>query len=263
MSAEWVSVHVYAHADLDVQVVPLAGLLSSVANSVDARAWFFLRYWDGGPHVRLRLLCESERARLAAHDLLRGGIADWRRNNPGPGALSSGEYQRTVAWVLRREAPTRPPGPLRADRSHHLEPFSGAWSPGGPRPDSRPEALRFLSGSSGVALAALRGADWSARFRHAVDVLRVLAGSFDDAERTLGDWARRLADDRIGEVEERCAARRRSAAGWGEPDRTAAAVAHLCLGTGAGKLQAWHTHCNRLGLNLLEESAAATLAVMP
>ena len=26
------------------------------------RDWFFVRYWEGGPHLRLRLLCPENRA---------------------------------------------------------------------------------------------------------------------------------------------------------------------------------------------------------
>ena len=64
MSTLWLSLHLFYHGDLDELIVqcvrPLVTELHQ-AKAIDGA--FFLRYWNGGPHVRLRLattqtLCE-------------------------------------------------------------------------------------------------------------------------------------------------------------------------------------------------------------
>lgn len=57
MAREWISLHVFYHGDLDSLlaggVSPLVGELSEGGS---ASLFFFVRYWSGGPHIRLRVL---------------------------------------------------------------------------------------------------------------------------------------------------------------------------------------------------------------
>ncbi|MCW2761435.1 MAG: hypothetical protein JWR85_1636 [Marmoricola sp.] len=52
MPDDWVSVHVYHQGDLDAL---LADVLGPALGSASGTPCFFVRHWDGGPHVRIRL----------------------------------------------------------------------------------------------------------------------------------------------------------------------------------------------------------------
>lgn len=56
----WLSIHVFHRGSLDLlltrTVAPMVGELHRAA---EIDGWFFLRYWEGGPHLRLRLLPHS------------------------------------------------------------------------------------------------------------------------------------------------------------------------------------------------------------
>ncbi|WP_192583653.1 lantibiotic dehydratase C-terminal domain-containing protein [Streptomyces albicerus] len=266
----WLSVHVYAHSDLDDHLAVLAGHLHTVAAAVGAHAWFFLRYWEGGPHVRLRVLCSSAGQRTRALELLCAAAEHWAEQNPEREELREAEYAASVAWVLRRETTGRPAAPLRPSRTVRVEPFSGAWMPDAPECTDQPRTLSFLTVSSTVALRLHQSRGWQARLRHAVDTLRsVLGASARPEVLPLNDavdaWAHRLAGAEAEEVRHR--SRLALAASWPPPSRWSTGLGDQCLaidgpyGSSRTVLHAWHTHCNRLGLNLLEEAAAAWTAL--
>jgi hypothetical protein len=53
----WVSAHIFYHGELDQVLIHLVDpLVRELTRARLAVASFFLRYWDGGPHIRLRLL---------------------------------------------------------------------------------------------------------------------------------------------------------------------------------------------------------------
>ncbi|WP_431868371.1 thiopeptide-type bacteriocin biosynthesis protein [Nocardiopsis eucommiae] len=60
MTRTWSAVYVYLHrsrADIDTFLLDhLAPEAERLVSSGRAAAWFFLRYWDGGPHLRVRFL---------------------------------------------------------------------------------------------------------------------------------------------------------------------------------------------------------------
>lgn len=89
---EWVSAHLFHSGDLDrlltEAVHPLVGEL---VHSGLVRDWFFLRYWEGGPHLRLRLLPATHGARDAVRDVV----------------------AERCGWHLRRYPSTRAPDPVR------------------------------------------------------------------------------------------------------------------------------------------------------
>ncbi|MGW7362145.1 lantibiotic dehydratase C-terminal domain-containing protein [Streptomyces sp. NPDC054841] len=266
----WLSVHVYAHSDLDDHLAVLAGHLHTVAAAVGARAWFFLRYWEGGPHVRLRALCSSAGQRTRARELLCAAAEHWTEQNPEREELSEAEYAESVAWVLSRETTGRLAAPLLPSRTVRVEPFSGAWMPDAPECTDQPRTLSFLTTSSTVALRLHQSRGRPARLRHAVNTLRSILGAparpggppLTDA---VEEWAHRLAGAEADEVRRR--SRLALAAPWPPPSRWSTCLGEQCLavdgphGSARPLLHAWHTHCNRLGLNLLEEAAVAWTAL--
>ena len=127
--------------------------------------------------------------------------------------------------------------------------------------------LAYLTASSSVALRLHQNFRWEHRVRHAIEILRrmLTAPSGAVSRKAVDDWATRLAGDSAPEV--RARARRLGAMAWPPPSSGSVRLGDCCLGlTGPDGaswrvLHAWHTHCNRLGLNLLEEAAAAWTAL--
>ena len=69
---DWISAHVFYSDGLDrlltEAVRPLVGELIAARL---VRAYFYLRYWDGGPHLRLRVLPARLQTRAALVSLRR------------------------------------------------------------------------------------------------------------------------------------------------------------------------------------------------
>lgn len=112
---EWVSIHIFHHGDLDTLIVDLVmPLIDELRAEGLARDGFFLRYWDGGPHLRLRIQVtgdpgDAEIVRAAAGGRARAYVL----NHPSPLSLDSAAYARQAAWLGRREGvhpmPLQPP----------------------------------------------------------------------------------------------------------------------------------------------------------
>jgi thiopeptide-type bacteriocin biosynthesis protein len=68
MTARWLALHVFYGADQDTAIVEAIGpTLRRLRASGSISRYFFVRYWNGGPHLRVRLEClrsvaEVERA---------------------------------------------------------------------------------------------------------------------------------------------------------------------------------------------------------
>lgn len=113
----WASVHVHGSGDLG-QV--LTGVVAPVMRRLTAEGtvheWFFLRYWEGGPHIRVRAAAPEPVTELMLGEL-REAISGWPMP---PAALSEVEYRRIAARLAEAEELTHyekelhPPGTVRA-----------------------------------------------------------------------------------------------------------------------------------------------------
>lgn len=99
MNRRWVSVHAYYHGDLDTLLLGgVAPLLAELRAGGLVERSFFLRYWDGGPHLRLRLLPPSD----SDSDLVTAGTADTADT------ADSAEVERLALDRLRRYLASHP-----------------------------------------------------------------------------------------------------------------------------------------------------------
>ncbi|WP_406314593.1 thiopeptide-type bacteriocin biosynthesis protein [Streptosporangium sp. NBC_01639] len=106
----WISAHLFHAGDLDTLITELVPpLVTELAPS----GMFFLRYWEGGPHLRLRLLprCGEQAGHLHA-ELARRGRA-YLAANPSPGGLTSGRYRAMAAHQAAAERLNRHDDRLR------------------------------------------------------------------------------------------------------------------------------------------------------
>jgi thiopeptide-type bacteriocin biosynthesis protein len=97
---DWVGAHVFHRGDQDLLVTrAVSPLCEELARAGRVGGWFFLRYWEGGPHVRLRLLTKGPAAdvRAAVARTCARHLAD---HPSPPGGWSQDEYEA----VARRRA---------------------------------------------------------------------------------------------------------------------------------------------------------------
>lgn len=99
----WVSAHLFHHGDQDALIV------GAVRPAVDrlrraglADGFFFLRYWEGGPHVRLRVRTRAEQAG-DVRTVIEETATGFYRTSPSSAAMSQEDYARSAAVLARTE----------------------------------------------------------------------------------------------------------------------------------------------------------------
>ncbi|MGH3935848.1 MAG: thiopeptide-type bacteriocin biosynthesis protein [Pseudonocardiaceae bacterium] len=104
LSPRWVSAHLYYHDALDdllrCAVRPLVGELAA-GGLIDG--FFFVRYWQGGPHVRLRVLLRDQAQAQPVERLIEARIGRFFARHPSQAAVRSEDYLRTAGWFSQHE----------------------------------------------------------------------------------------------------------------------------------------------------------------
>ena len=99
----WVSAHLFYQGDLDVLLLELVDpLLHELRAEGLAEHAFFLRYWDGGPHLRLRLLpcpgaVAADVADVAGRVTARSD--DFFTRRPAPDLVRADEYRSSARAI--------------------------------------------------------------------------------------------------------------------------------------------------------------------
>ncbi|MFD0200456.1 MULTISPECIES: lantibiotic dehydratase C-terminal domain-containing protein [Saccharothrix] len=97
---DWVAAHVFHRGDQDLLVTRAMGpVCEELCRTGRVRGWFFLRYWEGGPHVRLRLLARAHPGEIRA--TVKRACARHLADHPSPPDDWS---QREYEAVARRRA---------------------------------------------------------------------------------------------------------------------------------------------------------------
>jgi thiopeptide-type bacteriocin biosynthesis protein len=168
-SHEWVSAHVFYNDDLDPLLVEMVDpLVRELAGEVLTDGYFFIRYWDRGPHLRLRCRATAgNRAAVERRIVDRAG----RFLSERPAATEVGEagYRRYAAALTdRSRVPDHPARPLPTN--------SLAFIP------YRPEHDRYGYGASMAAVER--------HFEHSSQiVLSLLVAGLTSAERNAAGLA--------------------------------------------------------------------------
>lgn len=112
----WLGIHVFYDGDLDLLITDL---VSEVAARLEANGaatdLFFLRYWEAGPHLRIRVLPAPGRvadARRVVHETATAFLA----RHPSPSLVDQAGYEKIAAEFARLE---RMPHYLRARRPNN------------------------------------------------------------------------------------------------------------------------------------------------
>lgn len=251
---DWVSAHVFFHGDLDVLLtdvlVPLAGELPG--------EFFFLRYWDGGPHLRVRARTAAGAGRAEVRRLVGARFGDYLARNPSADRWSNATYAPLAAQLAAKERVSSPTIALEPNNSVAFldyEPEHDRYGYGA----SMRAVERHFAESSRLALPVVAmGAPATRRATLALGCILTawFVGGFDPAryasegepgrELELARTARRLAGQPAGGGALAYWARsltelRTALAG----DGTVPAVLNLCA----------HLICNRLGVSITAEAA--------
>ncbi|WP_414505299.1 thiopeptide-type bacteriocin biosynthesis protein [Streptomyces sp. NEAU-L66] len=152
----WVSAHLFSQGNLDRLLTGLVDpLLDELRERRLADHGFFLRYWDGGPHIRLRVL-PSCREAAAVRGLIERRALAYFAHSPAPEALSQEEYLRSAREIGAWEG-VRPTERMYANNSLHFLPYVPEHHRYG-QGASLELVEEHFSTSSELALDLLRGA---------------------------------------------------------------------------------------------------------
>lgn len=102
-----------------------------VLHTLPGRPWFFLRYWHGGPHIRLRIGDLTDDQAASAEQLLAERLVDAGRLREGETAMDPADYARTAASMT-----------TAGDQPSHQE-VTGMLEPGVHRFAYHPEHERY------------------------------------------------------------------------------------------------------------------------
>lgn len=127
-----------------------------VLRTLPGRPWFFLRYWHGGPHIRLRIGDLADDQAASAERLLAERLVDAGRLREGETAMDPADYARTAASMT-----TAGDQPSHQEVTGMLEPgvHRFAYHPEHERYGGRelmPETEQLFELSSALVLAFLR-----------------------------------------------------------------------------------------------------------
>ncbi|MBP2327944.1 hypothetical protein JOF56_008329 [Kibdelosporangium banguiense] len=99
----WVSGHAFYHGDLDRLLLDVTvPLMAELISAELATHHFFLRYWAGGPHLRLRVLPADESA-AEVRRLMREHFEKYFAENPAAERMTPDEYTEAARWLSATE----------------------------------------------------------------------------------------------------------------------------------------------------------------
>ncbi|RZQ63934.1 thiopeptide-type bacteriocin biosynthesis protein [Amycolatopsis suaedae] len=197
VTPDWTSVHIHYHDSLDELIT---GAVRPLAADLTGRGhldgYFFVRHWQGGPHLRLRLRTPADvTGPVEQH------IGGFLAASPSRTVISEEDYLRVAGPLVSIERGQDEVEPLRPNNSvHHV-----AYQPEYARYGGTPEAMRavernFTESSALVAEVLAASADPGRRTGQALAMMLVCAltaaGSADALPGYLAtgqrDWGRRL-----------------------------------------------------------------------
>ena len=189
----WVGAHLFHQGDLDELLVaavhPLVGALDAAGL---AAGWFYLRHWEGGLHVRLRVRPRSAAAAAELRDRVVAGCRPYLAAHPSQHRISAAEYAGSAAKLARLEGADRYETVQRAPDGVAFVPYEPEQARYGP---ATAAMERHQQESSRLALDLLRSRPELAQRDTAALALLLLA--WFTAEPEPAGLAPRVAADAV------------------------------------------------------------------
>ena len=187
--SEWISAHAFYQDELDLLVTGVVDPLARLLVERDlAREFFFLRYWDGGSHMRLRVLPTRQADRSEIEAIVTGHFGTFLARNPSPDRVGQAEYARMARSLAERESVTEYSAILCPNNSVAFVPYRREHERYGTG-RSVQAVERHFADSSRIALAVLnRGATMDQRASAATAMILLTWLSYDPDPASLAQW---------------------------------------------------------------------------
>ncbi|MBF8191029.1 thiopeptide-type bacteriocin biosynthesis protein [Nonomuraea sp. K274] len=98
---DWLSAHVFYQGDQDHLLVHA---VLPLVSELPVAGWFFLRYWDGGPHVRLRVLPAPGADAAGLSAAIEARFTGYFSSHPSTPLMRAEEYAETAELLARWES---------------------------------------------------------------------------------------------------------------------------------------------------------------
>lgn len=153
--ADWLSLHLFyhqmeAHDRLILQVV--APVVAALAGEGWIDRYFFIRYWEGGPQIRLRLSGSRPGWREEAASLVQRRFGDFVEREPSQAQLNPERFYQAVRQFQGESPPAAPT--WYPDHSIQEIPYRPELERYG-GPDAMPTAEALFRAASDLAIATL------------------------------------------------------------------------------------------------------------
>ncbi|MFF8373786.1 lantibiotic dehydratase C-terminal domain-containing protein [Streptomyces lydicus] len=123
-SEDWVCAHVFYDTDQDAFLTGcVRPLVSDLAQRGLTQRYFFLRYWEGGPHVRLRLLPSRAAGRADVEELTGRHIRAFLARSPAPDVVDRSRFAQVARGLAGLEGRTGHDSAVRANNTVEFLPY--------------------------------------------------------------------------------------------------------------------------------------------
>lgn len=165
-AAAWISVHLFHRGSLDDLITSaVAPLVEELSGSDALAGFFFLRYWEGGPHLRLRLLPASPGRADQVRSTLIERCTRYLTDHPSPSlapTYAADAYRVMAERLSRAERLTDHDRKLRPDDTVEFITYPPEYATYGQRPALTAVETHFTE-SSTIALHLLNASTPPAR----------------------------------------------------------------------------------------------------
>jgi thiopeptide-type bacteriocin biosynthesis protein len=104
MNRPWISLYIYYHQDpTQLLINCLQPLVNDLQRSKLIKHHFFVRYWEGGPHVRFRVLPLPNVEQGELKNAIVGSLKSYLNENPSRAELDLDRYAKTSAYLSQFE----------------------------------------------------------------------------------------------------------------------------------------------------------------
>ncbi|MBQ0994751.1 hypothetical protein KBX08_32340 [Micromonospora sp. H61] len=101
---DWVSAHAFYQGDQDRLLVDaIDPLVTELTSGGRAEGWFYLRYWDGGPHLRLRVLPAPGVKADEVREAIDTRLGAYFRDHPSNPVMTEETYAQSAAMLAEWE----------------------------------------------------------------------------------------------------------------------------------------------------------------
>ncbi|HEU5227272.1 MAG TPA: thiopeptide-type bacteriocin biosynthesis protein [Ktedonobacteraceae bacterium] len=152
---DWISAHLFYHQDLRVVLTDcVRPLIDTLRAEESIKRFFFIRYWQGGPHIRLRLLPTNQTGRERIQQKLEQHVSKFLTAYPAMQQMQEEEYRQAAVHFSRFEYGQPDDTPLYPNNSLQYIPYVPEYHRYGGRA-AMPIVERHFMESSEVVLDLL------------------------------------------------------------------------------------------------------------